>query len=221
MTAFGELFAKPFCRLTATLSVFIVLFGFVGIIENAGNKGTFFFFCVIYGMLMMGMALVIANSTSADFEKSKNTIRTVCIVSSILMLLTSGVFVQRAPTTRAASDKTTMVYSDAEKSEVWVASALGTLMLCFITAYASRFGDNVDEYTKTNMYETTEDIQTTIDYLNTHASQDPARLFYYLEYNLKTPLLRKRAALQSNLTQVAKSTIVDLIRDNDTTTKIL
>jgi hypothetical protein len=198
MGVFGELFAKPFCRLTATLGVFVFLFGLVAMIENASNSMTFLLVCVIFSIVLVAMAGIVANSPG-PFSRSKEFIMYTCPIVSVVMILFAGIVVQRAPTSRAAEDNLTLIYSKTQKREVWVACTIGSLMLFLTMFYASRFSDNVDEYTNSSKSITTQELEDAIKYLNDNNARPAMYLFYYLETKLKSRKQREQAVLQANL----------------------
>ena len=130
MGLLGNVFAKPFCRLTSTLAIYVLLFGLVASIDSANNRSVFLFICFIYAFILIIFSFLIANDNKGTFESYKHGIRGTCAIFGMLMIIGVGVFVENAP--NAPTVGNSIYYSPAEKKQAWNAVALGSLMLLFV-----------------------------------------------------------------------------------------
>ena len=204
MSLIGNIFAKPFCRLASTLALFMFLFGLVGMIENSNSAGSFFVCCTLFAIALFALAAFFAqdNDTNKNrFNESQNNVYWTLIIFNLAILFGIIAIVQQAPTSRVDGDTRTRIYSDAEKTQVWVSYAIGTLMYLLVAFYTSRFGDNVDEYARTNINVNSKVVTEVIEHLQkvdttkTNANQ----LFGYLITKLPDVKQQFAAVKQANL----------------------
>jgi hypothetical protein len=207
MSLTGNIFAKPFCRLASTIAVFLFLFGLVALIENSSSGGTFFVFCTLFALVLFGLAGFIAkdsDGTENTFSLWQNNIYAICTGTIILMFVGAITFVQIAPTSRPDGDTITRFYTDHEKAQVWVAYAISTLMYLLVIFYTSRFGDNVDEYSRHNVNVNSKVVNEVIKYLRDNHALPDLQLYGYITSKLPTVEQQIQAVKRAQLTQVTQ-----------------
>ncbi len=205
MSLVGNIFAKPFCRLASTLAIFMLLFGLVALIENSSTKGAFFVCCSFFAGALLALAAFFAQDNDSNknrFNDHQSYVYWTCLLMDLFIFIGIILIVQLAPTSRVVGDTQTRIYSNEEKTQVWVAYAIGTLMYLLVAFYTSRFGDNVDEYARTNINVNSKTVIEVIEYLQ---KVDPTKtnaqvLFGYLSSKLPDVKQQFAAVRQANFT---------------------